>query len=65
MVDPDTNIVLVPTAAPAPLVAALLEVGVRAVPFGPGVRFVTHRDVGDADITAVLDRAAAVPAPLP
>ena len=65
VVDPDTNIVLVPTAAPAPLVAALLEVGVRAVPFGPGVRFVTHRDVGDADITAVLDRAAAVPAPLP
>ncbi|MEJ2862653.1 threonine aldolase family protein [Actinomycetospora flava] len=63
VIAPDTNIVLVPTAAPGPLVAALLEVGVRAVPFGPGVRFVTHRDADDADIAAVLDRAASVPLP--
>ena len=63
MTTPDTNIVLVPTADPATLVAALGAAGVRAVPFGPGVRFVTHRDVDDDDITRVLDRVAAVAAP--
>jgi threonine aldolase len=60
---PDTNIVLVPTADPATLVAGLGAAGVRAVPFGPGVRFVTHRDVDDDDITRVLDRVAGIAAP--
>jgi threonine aldolase len=61
---PDTNIVLVPTPRPAPLVAALAEAGVRAVPFGPGVRFVTHRDLDDTMIETALDRAATLPAPV-
>ncbi|GLZ46033.1 threonine aldolase [Actinomycetospora sp. NBRC 106375] len=63
VIAPDTNIVLVPTPAPGPLVAALADTGVRAVPFGPGVRFVTHRDVDDTMIETALDRAAAIPAP--
>lgn len=65
VIAPDTNIVLVPTAAPGALVEALLAVGVRAVPFGPGVRFVTHRDTDDDMIATVLDRAATLPAPTP
>lgn len=60
---PDTNILLVPTADPAALVAALAEAGVRAVPFGPGVRFVTHRDVDDAAIETALEGAATIPVP--
>jgi threonine aldolase len=60
---PETNIVLVTTADPAPVVAGLAEVGVRAVPFGPGVRFVTHRDVTRADVEAALERAAGLPVP--
>lgn len=64
VIAPDTNIVLVPTTDPAALVAGLGAVGVRAVPFGPGVRFVTHRDVDDADITEVLDRVAEIAAPV-
>jgi len=45
------------------VVAGLDAAGVRAVPFGPGVRFVTHRDVDDDDITRVLDRVAGIAAP--
>ncbi|PVY97738.1 threonine aldolase family protein [Actinomycetospora cinnamomea] len=63
VIAPDTNIVLVPAGDPAGVVAALAAAGVRAVPFGPGVRFVTHRDVGDDDIDAVLERAASVDVP--
>jgi threonine aldolase len=60
---PDTNIVLVPTSDAATVVAGLDAVGVRAVPFGPGVRFVTHRDVSRDDVEAVLERAADLPVP--
>jgi threonine aldolase len=51
---PETNIVLVTTTEAAPVVAELEAVGVRAVPFGPGVRFVTHRDVTRADIESAI-----------
>ncbi|HEY2223540.1 GntG family PLP-dependent aldolase [Actinomycetospora sp.] len=60
---PETNIVLVTTSDPAPVVAGLADVGVRAVPFGPGVRFVTHRDVSRADVESALERAAGLPVP--
>ncbi|WP_420791727.1 threonine aldolase family protein [Actinomycetospora straminea] len=63
VISPDTNIVLVPTPDPGTLVASLAGVDVAAVPFGPGVRFVTHRDLTDDDVTATLDRAATLPAP--
>jgi threonine aldolase len=35
------------------------------VPFGPGVRFVTHRDVADDDLDTVLERVASVAVPGP
>ncbi|MDL5155081.1 threonine aldolase family protein [Actinomycetospora termitidis] len=60
---PDTNIVLVTTDAPGPVVGKLADVGVAAVPFGPGVRFVTHRDVSRADVETVLERVAGLPVP--
>ncbi|MCD2192904.1 aminotransferase class I/II-fold pyridoxal phosphate-dependent enzyme [Actinomycetospora endophytica] len=53
---PETNIVLVTTSDPAAVVAKLAKVDVRAVPFGPGVRFVTHRDVSRADVEGALER---------
>ncbi len=51
----ETNIVFVRTTAGAssygPLAAALAADGVLAVPLGElGIRFVTHRDVGDEDV---------------
>ncbi len=63
VIAPDTNIVLVPTSDAAPVVAALAAIAVRAVPFGPGVRFVTHRDVGAHDVEDVLVRVASLPVP--
>jgi threonine aldolase len=60
---PDSNIVLVPTSDAATVVAGLDAAGVRAVPFGPGVRFVTHRDVSRDDVEAALERAAELPVP--
>lgn len=63
VLEPDTNIVLVPTGQAAATVAGLADVGVRAVPFGPGVRFVTHRDVSGDDVEDVLARVATLPVP--
>lgn len=63
VVAPDSNIVLVATPDAAPTLAALAECGVRAVPFGPGIRFVTHRDVSRADVEDALDRLRTVPVP--
>lgn len=55
---PTTNIVLVDTDAPATdWMDALARVGVGCVPFGPQrLRFVTHRDVNDADLALAIDR---------
>jgi threonine aldolase len=61
---PETNIVLVTTSDAAAVVEGLAAVGVRAVPFGPGVRFVTHRDVSRADVEATLERSAGLPVPV-
>jgi len=53
---PETNILLVPVPdAPAAL-AALESVGVRALPVGPAVRFIPHRDLSLADIEEALRR---------
>lgn len=60
---PDTNIVLVATSDPGPVLSGLADAGVRAVPFGPGVRFVTHRDLSRADVESVLERTAGLPVP--
>jgi threonine aldolase len=51
----DSNIVLYETRDPANFCAQLKERGVLAAPVGPTtVRFVTHRDVGDADIEKAI-----------
>lgn len=54
----ETNIVLVKFGAPAAQVCAALRTsGVLASPFGPEtVRFVTHLDLAEADISALLER---------
>jgi threonine aldolase len=60
---PATNIVLL---HPADLPSTLLRLeraGVLAGPVGGAIRFVTHSDVTDADITAVLKRIGEVDAP--
>lgn len=58
----ETNIVIARLAPDAPEPAALcaaLAAEVRAVPFGPrGVRFVTHLDVDDADVTRAIAAVA-------
>jgi threonine aldolase len=51
----DSNIVLYETGDPAGFCSRLKERGVLAAPVGPTtVRFVTHRDVGDADIERAI-----------
>src|SRR5215207_9120885 len=49
---PETNIVLVPVADLGGALHRLENAGVRATPMAGQVRFVTHADLTDADITA-------------
>jgi threonine aldolase len=53
---PETNILLVPVPNAAAALAALEAVGVRALPVGPAVRFIPHRDLTEADIEEALRR---------
>jgi len=57
---PETNIVLVPAADPAGVIAALAGVAVRVSAFDRHVRFVTHRDLTEGDIDEALVRVAPV-----
>jgi threonine aldolase len=57
---PETNIVLMAVADLDGTLARLESSGVRAAPMAGQVRFVTHADVSDADITAALDRIGPV-----
>ena len=54
--EPETNILLVPVPDPAQALAALEAAGVRALPVGPAIRFIAHRDLSEADIEAALGR---------
>jgi threonine aldolase len=54
--DPETNILLAPVADAGAAVAALEGAGVRALPVGPAVRFIPHRDLSMADIEEALCR---------
>lgn len=54
--EPETNILLVPAADPASALAAVEAAGVRALPVGPALRFITHRDLGPGDIEEALRR---------
>ncbi|MBI4912353.1 MAG: low specificity L-threonine aldolase [Acidobacteria bacterium] len=53
---PETNIVLVPLPRPAEAAARLEGVGVRVLPVGKALRFITHRDLGPSDIDSALER---------
>ena len=60
----ETNIIMFDITdgrSAADVLAALEAVGVRMVPFGPTrIRATTHRDIGDTDIGAALERAAPI-----
>lgn len=53
---PETNILLVPVPDAMAALAALEAAGVRALPVGPAVRFIPHRDLAMADIEEALRR---------
>jgi threonine aldolase len=57
---PETNIVLVSVADLGGTLYRLESAGVRATPMAGQVRFVTHADLGDADIAAALERIGPV-----
>jgi threonine aldolase len=57
---PETNILRVPAADVARAVETLRSIDVRVMPFGDAVRFVTHRDLGDAEVGEALERIAPV-----
>ncbi|MEO7079008.1 MAG: GntG family PLP-dependent aldolase [Rhodococcus sp. (in: high G+C Gram-positive bacteria)] len=60
VMEPDTNIVLATSDDPVGTVSELAEKGIGAVTVAGKVRFVTHRDVSEADIRDVLSRLSAV-----
>lgn len=57
--EPQTNIVLVAVADLDGTLSRFEEAGVRASAMSGQVRLMTHADVGDADITAALERIGA------
>jgi threonine aldolase len=56
VIAPETNIVLVPIVDTATALQLLEEAGVRVLPVGSALRFITHRDLTDTDITEALER---------
>lgn len=56
VVDPETNIVLAPVVDTARALAMLEEAGVRVLPVGSALRFITHRDLAEGDIEEALAR---------
>ena len=60
---PETNIMLVEVAEPDRFLKALARAGVLATPMtGRTVRFCTHLDVGDEEVEAAIEAAAAITA---
>jgi len=58
----DTNIVFVPVDDPARLLAHLADQGVLAVPgSATAIRFVTHADVDDDDISRAVAAIGSAP----
>jgi len=53
---PETNILLVPVPDAPAAIAILEEVKVRVLPVGSALRFITHRDLGPADILEAAAR---------
>jgi threonine aldolase len=54
--EPQTNILLVPVPDAAAAVSILAEAKVRVLPVGSALRFITHRDLEEADVAEALDR---------
>jgi len=53
---PQTNILLVPVPDAPAAVAILEDARVRVLPVGSSLRFITHRDLAEADVTEALER---------
>jgi threonine aldolase len=54
--EPQTNILLVPVPDAAAAVSILAEAKLQVLPVGSALRFITHRDLSEADVEAALDR---------
>jgi len=57
---PETNILLVPVPDAGAALAVLEEIGVRVLPVGSALRFITHRDLGEAEVEEAITRIRAV-----
>jgi threonine aldolase len=53
---PETNIVLVPVMDPVLALHMLEEARVRVLPIGSALRFITHRDLTEQDVSEALER---------
>jgi threonine aldolase len=53
---PETNILFVPVARPSEAMAQLESVGIRCLPVGNALRFITHRDQSDSDVAEAIER---------
>jgi len=56
LAEPETNILLVPVPDTAMAIRHMEAAGVRVLPVGASLRFITHRDLADADIAEALAR---------
>lgn len=56
---PETNILMVEVPHTSQALALLEGVGVRVLPVGPKLRFITHRDLSEQDIRDALKRMSA------
>jgi threonine aldolase len=54
--EPETNIVLVPVMDPGLALHMLEEARVHVLPVGSALRFITHRDLTQADVDEALER---------
>ena len=54
--EPQTNILLVPVPDAAAAISILAEAKLRVLPVGSALRFITHRDLDEADVAEALDR---------
>ncbi len=57
---PETNILLVPVPEISAALETLEEIGIRALPVGSSIRFITHRDLPTDAVPEALARISAV-----
>jgi threonine aldolase len=53
---PETNILLVPVPDTASALSILAEAKIRVLPVGSSLRFITHRDLSEADVAEAIER---------